>query len=414
MDFKDAIRQVIPPDLISTRSTGKGGQTLSYISWATIVGLAKFPEQIVAQFKHNSVPAKSVFGGYMVAIDLKVGDRLQRTWLPILNNNNDSIPKDQVTVRDVSDAINRCRAKAIAMTLGVGLGSFAGFAGRGDRFYAAVFGEVDVDETTDLATVAPMVKEKGRAKFMPWPAAIAAARCTDPNFFWDVVEFDNAVTDANNVEHLVKAPYLRMANGFLVAVRVLWKDKSHVEYLPIKDNLKHQPIANPSADDWNSTVMRALTKAIAVTTGYGISVYAEDELLAVTQQDATANDPGQPQRGPRQAKPSVAPPKTQAPSAQAELTGTETLAEAAAPAEAAANVEHPADVAVQDPVFPESGPQLNEAEAAYFEKMVERIRTGAPLDDAIAHAQRSRMFRAEVRDNVAAALKSMRSMPKAA
>ena len=90
----------------------------SYIPWAAALAIAERPQQNVVMWKGN--PARTLLGGAVVAIDMNG----HRTWLPILDARNEAVPTSRLTSRDVNDAINRCRAKAIASVLGVGLGLY--------------------------------------------------------------------------------------------------------------------------------------------------------------------------------------------------------------------------------------------------------------------------------------------------
>jgi hypothetical protein len=120
--------------------------------------------------------------------------------------------------------------------------------------------------------VEPLVSIKGSSSYLDWATALAAARIADEAFHWEVVDFPIADGEGSH-------PYLQIARGYLVGVRVTYKGVAHVEYLPIMNN-SFKPIEKPNAGDWNKAIMRLLTKAIAVATGYGLSVYAGEHLTA--------------------------------------------------------------------------------------------------------------------------------------
>jgi len=272
----------------------------AYLSWATALALAERPQQEVALF--GGRPFLPLFGGAVVAVDSPSGENRQRTWLPILNSNNAPIPISAISPRDVNDAIMRCRAKAVAMVQGVGLSVYAGFDGDALGFIKAL----GIKPDSDLAQVQPLTEGKGGdsgAKYITWAAALAAARITCPEFFWEVLEFD--VTDQESGE-VVRLPACRVASGWAVAVRVVYKGREHTEWLPIMGvaevqtkrgprKMDHQPLASPTVFDWNRSVMRCMAKAIAIATGYGLGVYAGEDLAAIkAAQEAAQRKPVKP------------------------------------------------------------------------------------------------------------------------
>jgi hypothetical protein len=75
----------------------------------------------------------------------------------------------------------------------------------------------------------------------------------------------------------------------MVGVKVTYRGVEYTEYLAIMGvlevqtkkgpkKLDNQPLRNPTSHDWNRAVVRCLTKAIALATGYGLSVYAKEDL----------------------------------------------------------------------------------------------------------------------------------------
>ncbi len=256
----------------------------TYLAWATALALAGRPQQQVVTFGGH--PFLPLLGGAVVAVDAPLPNgALQRTWLPILNPKNEPITLEHLTARDVSDSINRCRAKSAAMVNGVGLALYAGYGENVAKFLK----ELGVRPNSDLATVEPLVSTKGKVPYVDWTAALSAARITDENFHWEVVMFSLVEQETGE---LVDVPYCRMPFGYMVAVKVTYKGTSHTEYLPImgvvdvetrqgKRKMDNQPLLQPTSWDWNRAVMRALTKAIAVVSGYGLNVYAKEDLEAL-------------------------------------------------------------------------------------------------------------------------------------
>ena len=249
----------------------------SYIPWAAALAIAERPQQNVVMWKGN--PARTLLGGAVVAIDMNG----HRTWLPILDARNEAVPTSRLTSRDVNDAINRCRAKAIASVLGVGLGLY----GKYDEA-AAFLRALNVGPATDLAKMAPLTVKKGGDKgpsYVSWPAALAACRITDPEFSWEVIEYESVDPVSGEIG---EQPYVVIGQSYMVSVKVTYKGQSHIEMLPIMGVVEvngkrreHMALTTPTPHDWNRAVMRCLAKCIAVQSGYGLNVYAKEDLEAL-------------------------------------------------------------------------------------------------------------------------------------
>lgn len=264
-----------------TVQTKEGEKKFPYLHWALALALADRPSQEVVETPEGAF-VHPVFGGGVVGVRQLVADGIEQvTWLPILNGANQPTPEAKITSRDVSDTINRCRAKAAAMVNGVGLPLWAD----GLEDLVVFLSSLGVKPDDDLGLVKPyvMTSPKKNGEFMDWPYPLAAARITDPKFHWEVVF--RSVIDKTTGEVGMR-PYFPMGNGWGVSVCVTYKGKKHTETLPIMGFLEvqtkngpkmldHQPLSTPKADDWNRTVMRCLTKAIAYQSGYGLSVYAK-------------------------------------------------------------------------------------------------------------------------------------------
>jgi hypothetical protein len=261
-----------------------------YLSWAVAVALGGRPEQRPVLFGGHL--ALEVFGGLVVAVDMDIpradgGVLKQRTWLPLLDNRNNPIPAATATAREISDAINRCRAKAMAMVGGIALALYDG-----ETDAAKFLKDLGVKPDSDLASIQPFEDKKpgqAGAAYVSWANALAAARLTDPEFHWEV-KFSNLVDPTSG--EVTEAPYYRAGNTFMVAVKVTYKGQSHTEYLPVMGQVKgadgkrrdHVALVNPTSADWNRSVMRCLTKAIAVVSGYGLSTYAGEDLADLVPQ----------------------------------------------------------------------------------------------------------------------------------
>lgn len=285
LSFFDGIKMDIAKYVAS-----KDGFT--YLPWATAIALAGYPRQDSAMF--GSQPYLEIFGGAVVAVDMKEG---QRTWLPVLDNRNAPIHADNISSRDVSDAIMRCRAKAIAMTTGVGMSLYAGYDGNAEKFVD----ELGLTPDSDLAKAHAVTSKKGGssgAAYLDWASALAAVMLTDSGFRWEVVSYPTVNRETGEIADM---PYLHVVDTFMVAVKVAYKGREHVEILPImgvlpvqtKKGVKkmdHQSLINPNIFDWNSSVMRCLAKAISVVSGYGLSIYAKEDLSKLGEEPASGED----------------------------------------------------------------------------------------------------------------------------
>lgn len=278
----------------------------AYLPWALALRLAGLPRQEVVVFDTpaGSSLVRPLFGGGAVAVDQDIGNgQMQRTYLPLLDLRGKPLALGQEDARDVGDTSNRCRVRAVAMVNGLGLSLWAkAYEGDGKR-YAEDLGITP--ETEDLRKVKPLLdvkefKERGTGKvqrtqpYLGWFSAVAAARITDPGFWWEVTEHTVVDRVTGEVQKLPAMPV--PGKGWMVGVRVHWKGRTHTEWLPIMGvevrqtqngpkPMEHQAVAEPTVFAWHSSVMRCLAKAIALATGYGINSYSK-EIAAPAQAQA--------------------------------------------------------------------------------------------------------------------------------
>lgn len=303
-----------------------------YLPWATAVALAGRPQQRVVTFEGR--PLLAFFGGGIVGIEQEG----QQVFLPVLAPNGAPVPADRISPRDVGDALMRCRAKAVALVNGVGLSLYAGFGGDALGFLKAL----GVKPDSDLSAAPSLQRDKGGkgAEYVPWAAALAAARITDPDFRW-AVEWSEA-TDWSTGE-IRRLPVMSAAGGYMVAVTVIYKGAAHTEWLPVmgvaavktargERKMDHQPLAQPTVFDWNKAVMRCLAKAIAVASGYGLDAYSGEDLEAL--EEARTRIP-QRQAKPAEAETEAAPSETESANDEAASADLVSALEAALPADAA-------------------------------------------------------------------------------
>lgn len=295
---------------------GANGTELPYLPWAAGLGLAGRPAMSIVEFEGGNL-SRSIFGGAAVAVELDG----QRVYLPVQDGSFHALDYEKATARDIGDAHARCRTKAIAICTGIGLSLYAGFKGDGPAFAKAVG---DVTPTMDLVKVPPMVSKKSRGKgaggndYVKWAASIAAAKLADESFRWTIEEREFVNTETGEVR---MEPYTKLGTGYAVGVTVTFKGATHTEWLPIlgivpvqtkngTKKLDNQPLLAPTVSDWNKSVMRCLSKAVAVATGYGLSVYAKfdftDSEQGVKAPSSATADKAEPAETREQASPVAA------------------------------------------------------------------------------------------------------------
>lgn len=280
---------------------------LTYLPWPIAVALADRPNLRVVTFE-SGMPYLEFLGSMVVAVDGDHEGGTQRVWLPVMDARHNAVRAAESNSRDIGDAISRCRAKAIAMIHGVGMSLYAGHKDDHVAFIKAL----GVRPDSDLSKVEPVVNKKpdkkpgsSGAAYVDWGAAYTAAKITDPEFRFEVLMFDEIDTSTGEVRSI---PAKRVRGGYMVAVSMTYKGQSHTEWLPImgvlpvqtKNGVKkldHQPLPNPDAHDWNRAVMRCLTRGIATLTGYGLSVYAGEDVENL-HREPTGSRPAQAEQTP--------------------------------------------------------------------------------------------------------------------
>ena len=256
--------QDIPDDLLEKR---KG---LTFLNWARALELAGNPASLeIGRYGPAGTPYIPLFGGFVVGATLPLpSGKLQTTWLPVTDTANKSV----VDAKELTDSINRCRAKALACVDGVGMSLYAGYGGDAQQFVH----DLNLAPDSNLAQVAPLTQTRdgrgGQVTYLDWTAALTAARITDPEFCWNVMLFGESPDGYPMLYCPVGA-----SGHALVGVTIQYKGRVHTEYLAITAG-GASALAKPTVSDWNRTVMRALAKAIAIGTGYGYGLYSKEEV----------------------------------------------------------------------------------------------------------------------------------------
>ena len=235
---------------------------LSYLSAAMAMTLAGRPQVTFVDF--DGKPHLECLGGALVAVDLPVsgGDKAQRMWLPVMDQDNSPIPVAKLSATDINNSRTRCLVKALAATYGVGMSLYMACDGDGAKATKLL----GVEPGSDLASIEPLVAtlKEGGAPHIEWNTSLAACCITDPVFSWEVVMWDGL-------------PYREVFGGLMVDVDTVYNGKYQRLSLPIMDGAFNAiPAGKATVFDWNKAVMRALAKCVAFNTGYGLSVYAED------------------------------------------------------------------------------------------------------------------------------------------
>ncbi len=109
------------------------------------------------------------------------------------------------------------------------------------------------------------IEKKGNFSYLSWPFAVAQLRLADPAATWTVLRFDGL-------------PFLKTEAGYFVEVAVTVQGVTLSQIHPVLDS-KNRPIDLPNSFDVNTSIQRALVKAIALH-GLGLYIYAGEDLPA--------------------------------------------------------------------------------------------------------------------------------------
>lgn len=111
--------------------------------------------------------------------------------------------------------------------------------------------------------VSKHIEKKGKFSYVSWPFAVAELKKRHPDATWEVCRFEGA-------------PYMTTSAGVFVEVAVTVSGCTLSQIHPVL-NGQNRPIAQPNAFDINTSIQRALVKAIALH-GLGLFVYAGEDL----------------------------------------------------------------------------------------------------------------------------------------
>jgi hypothetical protein len=108
-------------------------------------------------------------------------------------------------------------------------------------------------------------EKKNGLSYLSWAWAWTEALKADPMANFEVMMFDGG-----------EMPYMVVNNSGMVWVTVTMFEKPMTCFLPIMDH-RNKPIAQPDAFQVNTSLMRCLTKALALH-GIGLYIYAGEDL----------------------------------------------------------------------------------------------------------------------------------------
>lgn len=118
-------------------------------------------------------------------------------------------------------------------------------------------------KTLSNLDVRKYTKGKNGHKFLSWAHAINALLAKYPNAFWDIREWEGQ-------------PFLKTDAGYFVQVDVHVNNIKRSQLHPVLD-YRNKPITKPDAFQINTSIMRALTKAISLH-GLGLYIYQGEDL----------------------------------------------------------------------------------------------------------------------------------------
>ena len=112
--------------------------------------------------------------------------------------------------------------------------------------------------------VSKYVEKKGKYNYLSWAYAVRELKKVCPSATWGVVKAEDG------------SPFMQTSCGYFVEVWVEIEGCNLSQVHPVLDN-KNQPIDQPNAFQINTSIQRALAKAIALH-GLGLYIFAGEDL----------------------------------------------------------------------------------------------------------------------------------------
>lgn len=120
--------------------------------------------------------------------------------------------------------------------------------------------EINVNEHTE---------KKGRFTYLSWAFAVAELKKAFPDATWGVYKAQN------------ESPFFETSCGYFVHAWVEVEGLVLEQIHPVLDN-RNRPIEKPNAFEINTSIQRAITKAIGLH-GLGLYIYAGEDLPEVEE-----------------------------------------------------------------------------------------------------------------------------------
>lgn len=133
---------------------------------------------------------------------------------------------------------------------------------------------MDFKEAYELK-IGDHVEKKGKYSYLSWCYAVKHIRENFPEATWIIHE---------NVDGF---PCFFHNDQAMVKISVNINEKEHTQWHPVL-NYQNKPINKPSVFEINTAIQRCLAKAVAISTGIGLGLYAGED-LPKEEADATNN-----------------------------------------------------------------------------------------------------------------------------
>lgn len=114
-----------------------------------------------------------------------------------------------------------------------------------------------------------IVEKKGKFDYLSWAYAQKLAKTFDDKSTWRIIK--------NNDGTFIH-------NGFLL-LEMTFLGQTEQHFFPILDNY-NRPIRNPNPFQVNTSQMRGFAKLFAMVSGFGLSLYANEDLAYLDQENS--------------------------------------------------------------------------------------------------------------------------------
>lgn len=155
------------------------------------------------------------------------------------------------------------------------------------------------------------IERKGNLNYLSWCYAWAEFKKVYPEATYTVEPFDGTFCSGNE------------KMGYMVFTSVTAEGLTHSMWLPIMD-MRNKSILQPTSFDVNKTIMRCLTKNLAMF-GLGLYIYAGEDLPEAERLEEEEQQPAQKNVKPIQNKPLNTPKKDDKPKGFQPLTKSELI-----------------------------------------------------------------------------------------